>query len=68
MQFELCNANLQTIQGHKSTYDIHAASARALHGSCASVKESMRTAVRFPKATDFKDLNLGLALSFTPGP
>jgi len=33
-------------------------------GSCASVKESMRTAVRFPMAADFRDLNFGLARSF----
>jgi len=33
-------------------------------GSCASVKESMRSAVRFPMTADFRDLNLGLARSF----
>jgi len=32
-------------------------------GSCASVKESMQTMVRFPMAGDFRDLNLGLAQS-----
>src|SRR6218665_2367074 len=33
-------------------------------GSCASAKQSMRTAVRFPMAADFRYLNLGLAQSF----
>jgi len=37
-------------------------------GSWASAKESMRTAVRFLMAADFRDLNLGLARSFARGP
>ena len=37
-------------------------------GSCASAKESMRIAVRFPVAADVRDLNLGLARSFAWGP
>jgi len=37
-------------------------------GTCASVKESMRTAVRFPMAADFRYLNLGLAWLFALGP
>src|SRR6218665_683006 len=37
-------------------------------GLCASVKESMRNAVRFTVAADFRDSNLGLARSFARGP
>ena len=45
-----------------------ATSVRVFVGLWASVKESMRTAVRFPMAADFGYLNIGLARSFAWGP